>query len=209
MAAGRGRAGGGGAGYSAAMGLDDYEQVVVTSRQQWREWLAANADTSRGVWLVMPRRGNTDPAPTYDEVVEEALCFGWIDSTVRTRDERFGLQLVTPRKPTSTWSASNKERLSRLIPAGMMTERGLRAIDVAKANGSWEILDSVERLEVPDDLASALDGVPAAREFFDQLPPGVRKQNLYFVISAKRPETRAARIAKIVTAAVEGRRAVG
>ncbi len=191
------------------MGLDHYEQVLVTSRAQWREWLEANADTSPGIWLVMPRRGNDHPAPSYDEVVEEALCFGWIDSTVRTRDERFGLQLVTPRKPTSTWSASNKERLSRLIPAGLMTERGLRAIEVAKGNGSWEILDTVERLEVPDDLATALDADPAAREFFDGMPPGIRKQNLYFVVSAKRPETRAARIAKIVTAAREGRRAVG
>jgi len=195
---------------SAVMGLDDLEQVLVTSRAGWRAWLAANADTSPGIWLVMPRRrADDDPAPTYDDVVEEALCFGWIDSTVRTRDERYALQLLTPRKPTSTWSASNKERLSRLVPAGLMTERGLRAIEVAKANGSWELLDTVERLEVPDDLAAALDAVPAARSFFDGMPPGVRKQNLYFVISAKRPETRAARIAKIVTAATEGRRAVG
>ena len=191
------------------MGLNDYEQVLVSSRAEWREWLEANADTSPGIWLVMPRRGNDDPAPTYDEVVEEALCFGWIDSTVRTRDERFALQLLTPRKPSSTWSASNKERLARLIPAGLMTERGLRVVDAAKANGSWEILDSVERLEVPDDLAAALDADPAARAYFDGMPPGVRKQNLYFVISARRPGTRAARIAKIVTAAREGRRAVG
>ena len=191
------------------MGLDDLDQVLVTSRAEWREWLAANADTSPGIWLVLPRRGNDDPAPTYDEVVEEALCFGWIDSTVRTRDERFALQLLTPRKPTSTWSASNKERLARLIPAGLMTERGLRVVEAAKANGSWEILDSVERLEVPDDLAAALDADPAARAYFDGMPPGVRKQNLYFVISARRPGTRAARIAKIVTAAREGRRAVG
>ncbi|HSO04239.1 MAG TPA: YdeI/OmpD-associated family protein [Candidatus Limnocylindrales bacterium] len=191
------------------MGLDDLDQVLVTSRAEWREWLAANADTSPGIWLVLPRRGNDDPAPTYDEVVEEALCFGWIDSTVRTRDERFALQLLTPRKPTSTWSASNKERLARLIPAGLMTERGLRVVEAAQANGSWEILDSVERLEVPDDLAAALDADPTARAYFDELPPGVRKQNLYFVISAKRPETRAARIARIVTAAREGRRAVG
>ncbi len=181
----------------------------VTSRATWREWLAANADTSSGIWLVMPRRGNDDPAPTYDEIVEEALCFGWIDSTVRTRDERFGLQLLTPRKPTSTWSASNKERLSRLMPAGLMTERGLQAIEVAKANGSWEILDAVERLEVPTDLAEALDAEPAARTFFDAMPPGVRKQHLWHVVSAKRPETRATRIAMIVTAAAESRRAVG
>ena len=153
------------------MGLDDLEKVLVTSRAQWRTWLAANADTSPGIWLVT-QAGQDDPAPTYDDVVEEALCFGWIDSTVRTRDERWALQLLTPRKPSSTWSARNKERLSRLIPAGLMTERGLRVVEVAKANGSWEILDSVDRLEVPDDLAEALDAVPAAREFFDGMPPG-------------------------------------
>jgi uncharacterized protein YdeI (YjbR/CyaY-like superfamily) len=90
-----------------------------------------------------------------------------------------------------------------------MTERGLRAIEVAKANGSWQVLDSVERLEVPEDLAAALNAVPAARTYFDRLPPGACKQHLWFVMSAKRPETRAARIAKIVEAATEGRRAVG
>ncbi len=194
---------------SPVMGLEDLEQVLVTSRAGWRAWLAANADTSPGIWLVMPRRGNGDPAPSYGEVVEEALCFGWIDSTVRTRDERWGLQLLTPRKPNSTWSASNKERLSRLVPEGLMTERGLRAIEVAKANGSWEVLDAVERLEVPEDLAEALDAQPAARAFFDAMPPGVRKQHLWHVVSAKRPATRATRIAKIATSAAEGRRAVG
>ncbi|HEX6888244.1 MAG TPA: YdeI/OmpD-associated family protein [Candidatus Nanopelagicales bacterium] len=191
------------------MGLDDYEQVLVTSRQEWREWLSANADSSQGIWLVTYKRASGKPSPTYDDIVEECLCFGWIDSTVRPRDEHTAMQLVTPRKPRSTWSAVNKARLEHLLPSGLMTERGLRAIEVARANGSWEVLDSVERLEVPEDLAAALDAVPAARTYFDGLPPGARKQHLWFVISAKRPETRAARIARIVEAAAEGRRAVG
>jgi uncharacterized protein YdeI (YjbR/CyaY-like superfamily) len=191
------------------MGLDDLEQVLVTSRQEWRDWLAANADSSQGIWLVTYKRVSGLPAPTYDDIVEECLCFGWIDSTVRTRDERTAMQLVTPRKPRSTWSAVNKARLEHLLPSGLMTERGLRAIEVAKQNGSWELLDPVERLEVPEDLAAALDAVPAAREFFDGMPPGARKQNLWFVISAKRPETRAARIQRIVQAAAQSRRAVG
>jgi uncharacterized protein YdeI (YjbR/CyaY-like superfamily) len=191
------------------VGLDDMEQVLVTSRQEWRDWLAANADTSPGIWLVTYKRSSGMPAPTYDDIVEECLCFGWIDSTVRPRDDRSAMQLVTPRKPRSTWSAINKARLEHLIPSGLMTERGLRAIEVAKANGSWVLLDSVERLEVPEDLAAALDAVPRAREFFDGMPPGARKQNLWFVVSAKRPETRASRIAAIVAAAAEGRRAVG
>ena len=191
------------------MGLDDLEQVLVTSRAELRAWLEANADTSPSIWLVTYKRATGKPAPTYDDIVEEALCFGWIDSTVRTRDEQTSMLLLSSRKPRSTWSAVNKARLEHLLPSGLMTERGLRAIEVGKANGSWEVLDSVERLEIPDDLAEALDAQPSAREFFDGMPPGARKQNLWFVISAKRPGTRAARIEKIVAASAEGRRAVG
>lgn len=191
------------------MGLDDLEQLHVTSRAQWRAWLIEHADSSPGVWLVLPKRGTGRPAPTYDDVVEEALCFGWIDSTVRGRDAETSMQLLTPRKPRSTWSASNKARLERLIPAGLMTDRGLRAVEVARANGSWSALDAVDRLEVPDDLAAALDAEPAAREHFDRFPPSARRQLLWFVISAKRAETRSARIARVVDAAADGRRAVG
>jgi uncharacterized protein YdeI (YjbR/CyaY-like superfamily) len=191
------------------MGLDDLEQVLVTSRAELRAWFEANAESSPSIWLVTYRRGSGRPAPSYDDIIEEALCFGWIDSTVRTRDAETSMLLLSSRKPRSTWSAINKARLEHLLPSGLMTPRGLRAIEVAKANGSWELLDPVERLEMPEDLAAALDAVPCAREYFDGLPPGARKQHLWFVVSAKRPETRAARIDRIVAAAAEGRRAVG
>jgi len=191
------------------VGIDDLEQVLVTSRAELHAWLAANADTSPSIWLVTYRAGSGKPAPSYDDVIEEALCFGWIDSTIRRRDEESSMLLLTSRKPRSTWSAANKRRLEHLIPSGMVTERGMHAIEVAKANGSWSLLDPVERLEVPDDLAAALDARPVARRFFDAMPAGVRKQHLWFVISAKRPETRAARIEKVVHANAEGRRAVG
>lgn len=191
------------------MGLNDYEQVLVISRQEWRDWLAANADTAPGAWVVTYKRATGRPAPSYDDIVEECLCFGWIDSTVRPGDDgQTSKQLVTPRKPTSTWAATNKARLERLLAAGLVSERGMRVIEVAKANGSWSALDAVERLEVPDDLEAALDAEPAAREFFDAMPPSALKMHLWHVISAKRPETRAARIAKVVAAAAEGRRAV-
>ena len=192
------------------MGLDDLEQVLVTSRAQWREWLAANADTSPGIWLVMPRRDSDDPAPTYDDVVEEALCFGWIDSTIRTRDERFGLQLLTPRKPTSTWSASDKERLSRLIPAGLVTDRGLRAVEAAKGNGSpgrsltrssvwrypmiWARHSTRSRLRAssstgcPRERASSTYGSSSARNDWTPEPPGSRR-------SWQRPRKAVARLA--------------
>lgn len=190
------------------MGVADYEQVLVTSRAQWREWLAANADTSPGIWLVTHKRATGLPAPSYDEVVEEALCFGWVDSTVRPRDELTGMQLVTPRRPQSTWAASNKERVARLSAAGLMTERGLRAVEVAQRNGSWTALDAVERMEVPPDLAAALAADPAAAATFAALPPSAVRQHLWWVVSAKRPQTRARRIEAVVAAAHDGRRAV-
>lgn len=191
------------------MGLDDLEQVLVTSRAELRGWLEENADTSPSIWLVTYKRESGKPAPTYDEIVEEALCFGWIDSTVRRRDAESSMLLLASRKPNSTWSAVNKARLERLLPSGLMTPRGLRAIEVAKANGAWEILDPVERLEVPEDLAAALDADPIARQYFDAMPRGVRKQVLWHVLSAKRSETRANRIARVVADVSDGRRPSG
>jgi len=191
------------------VGLDDLEQVLITSRAQLRAWFEANADTSPSIWLVTYKKSSGRPAPTYDEIVEEALCFGWIDSTVRARDEETAMLLLASRKPTSTWSRVNKDRLERLMAAGLVTERGLRAIEVAKANGSWSILDPVERLEVPADLAEALASSPEARDFFEAMPPGARKQHLWWVVSAKRPTTRGERIRRIVEANAAGRRAVG
>jgi uncharacterized protein YdeI (YjbR/CyaY-like superfamily) len=188
--------------------IDDYEQVLVHDDAELRAWLTANADREQGIWLVTYNKASGKPYPTYDQIVEEALCFGWIDSTVRSLDAERSMLLFTPRKPNSTWSAVNKRRLETLLPSGRMTPRGLRAIEVAKANGSWELLDSVERLEVPEDLAAALARA-GVRETWDGFPPGARKQMLWQVVSAKRPHTRQARVERIVAAAAEGRRAWG
>jgi uncharacterized protein YdeI (YjbR/CyaY-like superfamily) len=190
------------------VGLADYEQILFTDRASWRAWLARNASTSPGIWLVTYKRATGEPSPSYDDVVEEALCFGWIDSTVRPRDERTAMQLLTPRKPGSTWAASNKARLERLTAAGLMDPRGLAVVAAAKANGSWSALDPVEAMVVPDDLETALSADPAAAEYFAALPPSALKQHLWWVISAKRPETRARRISAVVAAAGAGRRAV-
>jgi uncharacterized protein YdeI (YjbR/CyaY-like superfamily) len=181
------------------VGIDDLEQVLVTSRAELRAWFEANADTSASIWLVTYRSATDKPAPTYDDIVEEALCFGWIDSTLRIRDDETRMLLLSSRKPRSTWAATNKARVERLISSGLMTERGLRAIEVARRNGSWELLDSVDRLEVPDDLAEAL-AAAGAREAFDALSASARKLHLWQVVSAKRPDTRARRIAGIVAA---------
>ena len=187
----------------------DREHVRFTSREQLRAWLAANADTSAAIFAVIPRPSSSAPGPTYEELVEECLCFGWIDATTRRYDDGTNAQMIAPRRPGSTWSGLNKSRVERLTAEGLMAPRGLRVVAAAQANGSWTLLDSVERGEVPDDLLAALDAVPPAREFFDAMPPGARRQYVWYVISAKRPDTRARRIAEIATAAAQGRRALG
>ncbi len=191
------------------MGRDEREHLQFTDRAALRTWLAENAETSPGMWVRFHRGASGGPGLDYDDVVEEALCAGWIDSTVRRLDDGSTELLLTRRRRRSTWAASNKARVERLIDAGLMTARGFRAIEVAKENGSWSALDAVERGEVPGDLAAALDAVPAARDFFEALPPSARRQHVWFVVSARRPETRDRRITAVVAAAAEGRRAAG
>jgi uncharacterized protein YdeI (YjbR/CyaY-like superfamily) len=141
--------------------------------------------------------------------VEEAICFGWIDSTVNSLDDARGLQLMTPRKPKSGWTRLNRQRVADLEAAGLMTDAGRRAVEVAQANGWWTIYDPVEDLVEPDDLALALDEDPQARAAWDGFPPSARKQMLWWVVSAAKPETKAQRIATIVTKASKGERAQG
>ncbi len=143
------------------VGVDD-EQFQPADRAAWRAWLAANHETARGVWAVTYRRAAGKPVVSYEALVEEALCFGWIDSTGRTLDNERGMLRFTPRRRGSVWSRPNKERVERLIAAGSMTAAGLRAIEAARADGSWDALNDVDALIVPDDLAAALAGDAAA-----------------------------------------------
>ncbi len=175
----------------------------------WRAWLAASCDTVRGVWVASWKKGSGRDPVDYVHLVEEALCFGWIDSTVNPLDDERGLQLMTPRKPKSSWTRLNKERVAALEAQGRMTDAGRRAVEVAKANGYWTIYDSVEDLIEPDELADALDADPAARTAWDGFPPSARKQMLWWVVSAAKPETRTKRIATIVSDAASGRRSQG
>jgi uncharacterized protein YdeI (YjbR/CyaY-like superfamily) len=175
----------------------------------WRRWLEAHHDDTRGVWVASWRKGSGREAVPYAALVEEAICFGWIDSTVNTLDDERALQLMTPRKAKSGWTRLNRQRVADQEAKGLMTDAGRRAVDVAKANGWWTLYDAVEDLLEPDDLAAALDAEPAARTSWDGFPPSARKQMLWSVISAGRPETRANRIAKIVSEAEQGRRAAG
>lgn len=179
------------------------------TRSAWRAWLEANHATAPGVWLVSWRRPTGRPAVPYPHVVEEALCFGWIDSTADTLDGERTLQLITPRKPKSTWTRLNRERVAAMEAAGLLTDAGRRAVEVAEANGWWTIYDPVEDLQEPDELRAALDAVPDARRQWDGFPPSARKAMLWWVISAVKPETRERRVTEIVSRAARGERAQG
>jgi uncharacterized protein YdeI (YjbR/CyaY-like superfamily) len=175
----------------------------------WRAWLTANHGIVRGVWVASWRKASGRDRVPYEDLVEEALCFGWIDSTVNILDDDRGMQLMTPRKPKSGWTRLNKDRFAALEAEGRMTDAGRRAAEVAKANGWWIAYDAVEDMIEPADLAKALDASPAARAAWDGFPPSARKQMLWWVVSAARPATRAGRITKIVAEAAQGRRAAG
>ena len=185
----------------------DTPQVEPASLAEWRAWLEANHETGRGVWLVMQRPGEgRQPPVTYEPAVEEALCFGWVDSTAGKVDATRTKLYFAPRKPRSGWAATNKARVQRLIADGRMAPAGLRAIEAARANGSWTVLDGPTRGDVPDDLAVALAARPPARETWDAYPPSLRRQLLERVAVARRAETRAQRIEAIVADAAAGRR---
>lgn len=187
----------------------DYPVYHPPDLAAWRSWLEANHGSVKGVWVVSWRNGSPHERVAYADLVEEAICFGWIDSTVNVLDEERGMQLMTPRKARSGWTRLNRQRVEQMEAQGRMTDAGRRAVAVAKANGWWTIYDPVEDLIEPDELARALDASPAARAAWDGFPPSARKQMLWWVVSAAKPETRATRVAKIVAEAAQGRRAAG
>ena len=174
------------------------ETFFAVDRAVWRDWLERHHAEKREIWLVFLKRHLKEPCVTYDEAVEEALCFGWIDGVLRRIDDREHAVRFTPRKPRSVWSESNVARVERLIAEGRMTEAGLALVRAAKESGAWEEAAS-GRLEVtPDDLAAALADVPAADAAWRAWAPSHRRQYIYWVLDAKRSETRARRIAEVV-----------
>jgi uncharacterized protein YdeI (YjbR/CyaY-like superfamily) len=181
--------------------MDDKPTVQPLTRAEWRAWLEANHRSSSGVWLVSWRGRTGRPSLGYEAAVEEALCFGWIDGQLGRGDDERSFQWFAPRRPRSTWARSNKERLARLEAAGLMTDAGREAVALAQANGSWNSLDVIESLVVPDDLAAALASRPGAREKFDSSSESVRKMALARVYQARRPATRAARVEEIASVA--------
>jgi uncharacterized protein YdeI (YjbR/CyaY-like superfamily) len=175
-----------------------FETIAPATRAAWRAWLAEHHADSPGVWLIIRKKDSPQPGVTYVEAVEEALCFGWIDSKTITLDATRFRQIFTPRKPRGTWAKSNKERVARLIEQGLMTPAGLAAIELAVTNGTWTASDAGDEQIEPDDFADALAAHPAAELHWRHFSASVRKGILYWIASAKRPETRARRIARTV-----------
>ena len=171
---------------------DDIGRFEPADRAAWRNWLDRNHSTSTGVWLVF-RKGAARQL-TYDASVEEALCFGWIDSTLNPIDASRYMQLFTPRKAKSGWSRINKARVLKVIAEGLMMPAGRQKIAAAKRDGSWKALDAVESLKVPADFRAALDANPDARANYDALTASGKKRYLHWINNVKRPETRARRV---------------
>ena len=189
--------------------MPEYPRLQPKSRAAWRTWLKKHHASAPGIWLVYAKKHTGIPSLTYNDAVEEALCFGWIDNKLMRIDEHLHMQAFTPRGPKSRWSALNKKRVERVIEAGLMTPAGMKAIEHAKKTGTWDAFKAVDALEVPPDFAKALKATPAAKAAFDAYPPGRKKLCLYYLNDAKKPETRAKRIAHLVDAAATGKRLGG
>lgn len=193
------------------------ETVQPGTRAAWRRWLERHHTRERGVWFVAFKKSSGKARMTYEDMIEEALCFGWIDGQARALDAERSMLWLSPRRPRSIWSLPNKQRVERMLAAGLMRAAGQAAIDRAKANGSWNALDTIDALEMPDDFATALATRPKARAHFDAFPKSAKRAMLEWVRQAKRPETRARRIAdaaamagdneRLGQAAIERRRA--
>lgn len=188
-------------------GPHGYELLEVDDRGAWRAWLEANHARAQGVWVVSRRKQADRSQLDYDALVEEALCFGWVDGRVQPVDEERIMQLVTPRRNGSAWARSNKERVARLAAAGAMAVAGTQVVETAKADGSWNRYDSAEALEIPPDLDAALAASASAAANFDAFSDAAKRAILRWLIDAKRPETRAKRVAETVVQAARNERA--
>ena len=177
------------------------------SRAEWRAWLKSHMNQTEGVWLISFKKATGKDRFEYAEAVEEALCFGWVDSKPRKLDEERSMLYFAPRKPRTGWSKPNKERVARLIAAGKMTPAGLAKIEAAKQDGSWHKLDGVEALEVPPDLLQALAKHANAQANWDAFPRSVKRGILEWIINAKKTETRAKRIEETATSTAKNIRA--
>ncbi|MCF0065186.1 YdeI/OmpD-associated family protein [Dyadobacter chenwenxiniae] len=182
---------------------NDIKAFYAPSRKEWREWLSQNSQTEKSVWLIIYHKNSKTPSVYYPESIEEALCFGWIDSKSVKRDAESSYLMFTPRKVSGKWSAVNKERVERLTAAGLMTPQGQALIDLAKETGTWEALVDAENAVIPPDLQELLDKNEAALKNFLAFPPSAKRLILTWISDAKRPETRQQRVTMTAEKAAE------
>jgi uncharacterized protein YdeI (YjbR/CyaY-like superfamily) len=173
------------------------------SRQEWREWLENNHRSQKSVWLIIYRKDSNVPSVYYPEAVDEALCFGWIDSKPNKRDDQSYYQFFAKRNPKSNWSKVNKTKVETLIAQNLMTAAGLEMVAIAKQTGTWTALDEVENITIPDDLQNAFDANKTAFEYWDKFSRSSKRGILEWILNAKKPETRQRRIDETVRLASE------
>jgi uncharacterized protein YdeI (YjbR/CyaY-like superfamily) len=175
------------------------EEVYMKTRKAWRGWLKLHHDKSDGIWLVCYKKQTGKPSLEYDDAVEEALCFGWIDSIIKKIDDEKYVRKLTPRKDGSQWSELNKKRIAKLEKQGLMTEAGIAKVRKAKSSGVWDNLTRPEAtFQISGEFKRALDKSGKAKNFFDQLAPSYKRQFIGWVAAAKRQETKAKRIGEAV-----------
>jgi uncharacterized protein YdeI (YjbR/CyaY-like superfamily) len=187
------------------MSKQEIEHFYPKTKQHWRKWLEKNHIRKDAVWLIHYKKNADKPTIGWSDAVDEALCFGWIDSKGVTIDETSFKQYYCKRKPKSTWSKVNKEKLKQLIAANKMTDAGLACIEIAKQNGSWTILDEVEELIIPKDLSKAFRNNKGSEKYFLSLSKSKQKYLLQWIVLARQPQTRQKRIDEIALCASEGK----
>ncbi len=179
----------------------EIEIFYPQNRKEWREWLQCNHENKECVWLIYYKKKSNILTITYSEAVDEALCFGWIDSKSKPVDENKYMQFFSKRKEKSVWSRVNKEKIERLTKEGLMEKKGFEIVEKAKQNGSWTILDEAEALIIPADLEQEFEKRPNAKLYFLSLSRSDKRNILQWLVLAKRNETRVKRIIEIVTLA--------
>jgi uncharacterized protein YdeI (YjbR/CyaY-like superfamily) len=188
------------------MNFQDLDTYCPASRNEWRKWLEENHLSKQSVWLIFYKKKSGKPSVKYNEAVDEALCFGWIDSKAKPIDEEKYMQYFSKRKPKSVWSRINKKKVEGLIASGLMTEAGFESIELAKQNGYWAVLDTAESLIIPDDLNTEFQKNPNSLDYFRGLSKSDQRNILQWIALAKRPETRLKRIVETVTLAGENQK---
>ena len=183
--------------------MKEVEDFCPRNNKDWREWLELNHNNKQAVWLIFYKKKSPNHNLNWSESVDEALCFGWIDSVKKTIDSERFKQYFSKRKAKSNWSKVNKDKVESLIEQGLMAEGGYKSIEIAKQNGSWTILDDVEGLVIPDDLRDEFAKFEGSKEYYESLSKSIKKMLLYWVVSAKRIETRQKRILEIAENASE------